>query len=79
MVFRECELTVTSSLTAHLAKWYFSRYKIVTSVASSVGDEIVVVPGGVKRLPRTIFKAVLKYNSYLSRITDQIRCTVREI
>ena len=49
----------------------------MTKVAASVGDELVVLPGGVKRLPRTIFKSAVKYNCDLSLVTDQIRCTVR--
>lgn len=51
-------------------------YALVSTVAAAGGSSVAVLPGGVKKLPRTLFKAAVKYRCDLSRITDQIRCTV---
>jgi len=51
-------------------------YLIVCALARLAGVELVVLPGGVKKLPRTVFKCAVNYNCDLSEITDQVRCTV---
>jgi hypothetical protein len=51
-------------------------YEIISRTAPRAGVELVVLPGGVKKLPRTVFKCGVNYNCDLSQITDQVRCTV---
>jgi hypothetical protein len=51
-------------------------YSIICAIALLVGIELVVLPGGVKKLPRTVFKCAVNYDCDLSEITDQVRCTV---
>jgi hypothetical protein len=51
-------------------------YKVICAVAALVGAELVVLPGKVKKLPRTVFKCAVNYNCDLSEVTDQVRCTV---
>jgi hypothetical protein len=55
------------------SKWL---YETISKIATLVGVELVVLPGGVKKLPRTVFKCGVNYNCDLSEITDQVRCTV---
>jgi Ran GTPase-activating protein (RanGAP) involved in mRNA processing and transport len=51
-------------------------YRLVKHVASEVNASLVVLPGGVKKLARTVFKTAVKYNCDLSKVTDLVRCTV---
>jgi hypothetical protein len=51
-------------------------YELVSKIASDVSKSLVVLPGGVKKLPRTIFKSAVKYNCDISKISDLVRCTV---
>lgn len=53
--------------------WLYNR---MVTVVASVGPHLAVIPGGVKQLPRTVFKSAIKYRCNIGRITDQIRCTV---
>jgi Ran GTPase-activating protein (RanGAP) involved in mRNA processing and transport len=55
------------------SKWL---YGIISKIAQLVGVDLVVLPGGVKKLPRTVFKCGVYYDCDLSQITDQVRCTV---
>ena len=51
-------------------------YALVSEVARQASPELVVLPGGVKKLPRTVFKCAVNYDCDLSQINDQVRCTV---
>jgi len=51
-------------------------YEIISKIAALVGVELAVLPGGVKKLPRTVFKCAVNYDCDLSQIVDQVRCTV---
>jgi hypothetical protein len=55
------------------SKWL---YEAISKIAELAGVELVVLPGGVKKLPRTVFKCAVNYNCDLSQISDQVRCTV---
>jgi hypothetical protein len=45
------------------SKWL---YETISKIATLVGVELVVLPGGVKKLPRTVFKCAVNYNCDLS-------------
>jgi hypothetical protein len=51
-------------------------YALITALVKLVGPDLVVLPGGVKKLPRTIFKFALAYMCDMTKISDFVRCTV---
>ena len=51
-------------------------YTLISEVARRAGSDLVVLPGGVKKLPRTVFKCAVDYGCDLSEIIDMVRCTV---
>ena len=51
-------------------------YSLVSEVARKASPDLVVLPGGVKKLPRTVFKCAVNYGCDLAAISDQLRCTV---
>jgi hypothetical protein len=51
-------------------------YELICAIAVRESVELVVLPGGVKKLPRTVFKCTVNYNCDLSEFTDQVRCTL---
>jgi len=48
-------------------------YTVISAAARRAGVELVVLPGGVKKLPRTIFKCAVNYCCNLSEINDQVQ------